>query len=993
MSADSDFKARGQALVSRVSRWWAILFLVVGIGACGENSSPPKAGLNEISARYSLTTAALPATSQVVVVSLERILEARVGRNTYDYTFRVGFQNVGSTSSTGLTAQVIGAGPGTTIIDGVAVVGDIAPGATVNSQDYIVLRHDRSQPFVPAALVWKVGASIVTRIEDLKPAEIYVLPLADINAPSGANSATPAGGVIEALVKEGTLRIATGEDTGADQPAQILVSDGTSSVVVHTLVRSARSSQPRPQIEAKEDGSAPAESLPSLEVTGLGPGNALGANAVKFRLPGAPALDLHSSNGFIAGAGNAVVGLKPYWTYSQADSSFSISAQGMTQVLAALPGGSLRVNLSFVSPDGEFAANYEFLALKPTATIAGKFVTPSGAAVTVLGGRKVLVRGFNSDVRRVATVGSNGLFSVPGVIPDTYQITLLDLEAPNSVVASVPVFTGSTTVNATLVYGTSQPLTTSSAAGTPPEAESPFRGASVTQDGQPPRRTLPESAAAAVEPSIAPQSTAPNCAAPKPGGGSTVFTATAGAQGDTVTCPISFVVPAGTQRVGVKVTVTTAEYPSYTSQQSQYNDTWSYSVNGLPGLSFSGAGSVNQSHYTQGTISRTGCADVTAQAASSPITVTGQASAANVGDGALPTTAVVTLSLSCTDGGLIRVSEAKFTSPSGTNPILDPINLQGNNAGPFISVSPTSAISSYRIPLEIRFEPPNAQITEVNIGFAASGSSTPTFSTDNLLAQPRTIAGGKITFPGISMPVLVGSRVNGRLGFFVRLTGTVNGQAGSSDPAEGGQISFKQKTAFIPLYLAGDEPNLSTRRYGSRDAGGDSWATAATIAWLGGNAFRFDDISATHIAQTPAGGSVLGHSGHSDGQQIDFRYADGQGGYTDALGGQGSGASIKQMLDAAAVEVAANAAQKPNLAKAVAWINANRALITGQAGAATARKLYFGNSWMKRALVDAKFPNGTAIPGLSTTPWTIPTKASPASNHLHHWHLSINAAP
>ena len=68
-----------------------------------------------------------------------------------------------------------------------------------------------------------------------------------------------------------------------------------------------------------------------------------------------------------------------------------------------------------------------------------------------------------------------------------------------------------------------------------------------------------------------------------------------------------------------------------------------------------------------------------------------------------------------------------------------------------------------------------------------------------------------------------------------------------------------------------------------RDRG--SWATDSTIQWLTANAFRFDDISSLHIAQLSSGRSVLDHAGHNDGVQLDIRYADGLGGYSEALGG------------------------------------------------------------------------------------------------------------
>jgi len=139
--------------------------------------------------------------------------------------------------------------------------------------------------------------------------------------------------------------------------------------------------------------------------------------------------------------------------------------------------------------------------------------------------------------------------------------------------------------------------------------------------------------------------------------------------------------------------------------------------------------------------------------------------------------------------------------------------------------------------------------------------------------------------------------------------------------------ALAEQPDVLSIMLANNETGLGARRYGSRDVGGDSWATQKTITWLQSRAYRFDDISGMHVTQTSTGRSILGHSGHSDGQQIDLRYADGQGGYTDALGGQGDGTAIQQMFNAARQEVVTNATDKPQLARLQAWIAANSALL------------------------------------------------------------------
>lgn len=271
--------------------------------------------------------------------------------------------------------------------------------------------------------------------------------------------------------------------------------------------------------------------------------------------------------------------------------------------------------------------------------------------------------------------------------------------------------------------------------------------------------------------------------------------------------------------------------------------------------------------------------------------------------------------------------------------------------------------------------------------------ANPSFASDNLLGQANTISNGLIKFSGISLPAFANANTKGKVVVTVRIKGKVQGTEATSDPDEGGQVELNGETAFTPLYLANNESGLGGRRYGSRDAGGDSWATRQTITWLHSRAYRFDDISGQHITQSANGRSILGHSGHSDGQQIDMRYADGQGGYSDALGGQGDGASIQQMFNGARHEVTTTAQQKPQLAALQAWITANRALLDAEAASNSTRVIYIGPSFIKRSLVDGAFPVSPSvqIPGVSA--WTKPAKVQIDPAHLSHWHLSTDAHP
>ena len=955
-----------------------VLFVLV-LSACNSGETPQAAAPGPM---LLASVATSLSAEQFQVTSLEKVSETRVSRNVYSYTFRVSVNNSGSVGASNVVASLASAPAGTTIIDGTVAAGVIGAGATVTpGNDMITLRQDRTVAFAPSQLVWKFTASVNIELASVKPAEVIVLSLSDIGISHDADKVTASGAVAEALIKEGTLRFWTPGDTGVDQEASFAVSNGGNVTVLHVIIRSQRANQPLAHVEPLDDGAFPA-SPPTLAVTGFGANNSITGSGLTFKLEGLPMLDLKDdSDALLTGSNGAAVGLKQFWVYNAADASFAISGPALQQAVTAIPNGAVSMLLNFVSKDGEFAVSYELQAIKQGAKLSGKLLTAQGAVITGLAGKKILLNGFNAQLRLTAAIDDKGLFTFDGVIPDTYQLTLNDLENPNVVSASTVIFTNTTQANVTLTYPLPANFKTFAKQADGAALASSFVASSVSQNGKAPAPRQLSGARAAHAP-------APSAVAMLEGG--TIFSASASGQNQTITTPIAFPVPMGTKSVGAKITVFTEEYPTYTTQQSQFNDTWSYSVLGLPATALSASGSVNQSHFTQGTITKTACVDVSAQAKTAELTISGAVSATNIGDSALPTITTIELTLNCVG---LKVTSALFSSPNAdAHPVLNPIKTTGNLVGPYLSIQQSTADATHTIPLEINFSPADAVITEVHIGVSTDGSD-PAFTTDNLLAQAHTATAGKIKFTRVSLPVFAGAMSSGKLAVTVRIKGTVQETNTTSDPKEGGQVSFDSKTAFTPLYLANSVAALSARRYGTRDSGGDSWSTRQTIDWLGAKAYRFDDTSAMHLAQTSTGRSILGHSGHSDGQQIDLRYADGQGGYSDALGGQSNGAQIHQLINAAAAEVAADPAQKPKLAALQAWIASNRALLDLEAASASTRVIYMGPSFIKLALIDAKFTaaSTSTIPGV--LPWIKPAKVQIDAAHLSHWHLSMTAHP
>ncbi|MGK5011442.1 hypothetical protein [Janthinobacterium sp. MDB2-8] len=945
--------------------------LALGLCACGGPNDPTQPPVPKVMLAAAAT--AVQAAGDFEVTQLEKVAEQRVSRTAWDYTYRVHIRNNSSAAASNVQAVLTGTPQGSTIIDGDVLAGNIDAGATVTSDDTIIVRIERNIAFQSAALAWTFSANASIELDPVLPAQVVTLSLADLGFTDGADSVKVSGAVTDVLLQDGSLRFSTPGDTGVEQHAQFSISKGNKVTTLGVLIQTELPTAVETYVEPDDDGNVPA-TAPVLAITGLGPNNRLQPGALAFRLVGAPSLALQDdSDGLLSMPDGVAVSLKQYWVFDAVSGAFSISATAMQQLLASLPNGSYDLNLNFVSQDGEFTASYALIVVKSSTSLQGQLRTPAGGNVTGLAGKKMLLAGYNNHQRQVAVVDATGAFHFDGVLPDTYQLTLNDLVHPNVVSVSAVVFDNSSTVSVGIVY----PYEPGLAQRTAP-AQSYVAG-SVTQDGAgPPARQVVASPRGAGD------------VTPQDDEGSKTFTATAAAQNQTITSPVAFTVPKGTKNVGVKITVSTAEYPVYTTAQSQYNDTWSYAVTGLPGVNLAATGAVNQTHYTQGTIVRTECVDVSKQTKEGVLTLGGNVSATNIGDSALATVTTVELSLVCKG---LKVTQAKFLSPNkAAHPVLQPIKLTGNLPGPYVSVSQGAATATHTLPLELHYTPAAATITEVNIGISAGGGN-PAFSTENLLSQTNTKSAGKVTFPSLVLPAFAGAKLDKKAVVTLRLKGRVDNADASSDPAEGGQVEFKGATAYIPLYLANNEAALAARRYGTRDAGGDSWATRLAIAWLAGKAYRFDDISGQHVTQTAAGRSILGHSGHSDGQQIDLRYADGAGGYSDALGGQNNGAAIHQLIIDAKAEVVANPAQKPKLAALQAWIAANRAMLAQEAAPASTRVVYIGPSFVKLALVDGRFSAAPAdkIPGAGA--WIKPVKVHIEAGHLSHWHISITAHP
>jgi hypothetical protein len=131
------------ALAACAALWLA------GCGDGGGNPQQAAAGAPRL--------AATVVTDGATVSALTLVRETRLGRTLFEYEFKVTLHN-GAQARSNVVAQATAAGAGTSIVDGTVQAGQIAANADVTPADTITLRHDRTYPFNPAALVWQVTA-------------------------------------------------------------------------------------------------------------------------------------------------------------------------------------------------------------------------------------------------------------------------------------------------------------------------------------------------------------------------------------------------------------------------------------------------------------------------------------------------------------------------------------------------------------------------------------------------------------------------------------------------------------------------------------------------------------------------------------------------------------------------------------------------------------------------------------------------------------------
>ena len=165
------------------------------------------------------------------------------------------------------------------------------------------------------------------------------------------------------------------------------------------------------------------------------------------------------------------------------------------------------------------------------------------------------------------------------------------------------------------------------------------------------------------------------------------------------------------------------------------------------------------------------------------------------------------------------------------------------------------------------------------------------------------------------------------------------------------------------------------------------------LNWLNtgtGNVLVYNDLSGEHAWQDANGKSLGVHDSHKGGYDADVRYYDENGKYLTNMCGNNDGSYIKQVVDAAQVEVENHLSPKPNVDKLVKWINVNRTLLEQLSADPRVKLLYIGFAdWMWQPLIWGRFEDGILdVPGVDH--WlNWPDKVIMLPAHESHIHVRL----
>ena len=112
----------------------------------------------------------LTAAQELTIANYHLVMGERVGRTTFNYTYRATVTNAGADAQN-VTAIVTSTSSDTVVVEGLLTFGSVLAGSTIQSIDTFTIRHDRQVLFAPDVLVVEFQSErVLTRIVETSPA-------------------------------------------------------------------------------------------------------------------------------------------------------------------------------------------------------------------------------------------------------------------------------------------------------------------------------------------------------------------------------------------------------------------------------------------------------------------------------------------------------------------------------------------------------------------------------------------------------------------------------------------------------------------------------------------------------------------------------------------------------------------------------------------------------------------------------------------------------
>jgi hypothetical protein len=670
--------------------------------------------------------------------------------------------------------------------------------------------------------------------------------------------------------------------------------------------------------ETPDDGSR-------LKITGITNGIATSDSIehLSFQVTGAPTLSSKYSDIAIFTKDSEET-ITSKFIFNPSNNTFSVTPSGASLIRSLLKLNKI-VSMAVSLGNNKYVFGAELSIRLGDASIALTVVNPDGSAATSSAGSQYVLRGMDTGISASGKIDDKGSFVFAGLPADTYVVQEILLGPGTPLMGFAVVSIDSSQVALTIVK---RSVTAS---------KQPSRANELIQETgnnvasyfvDPKSKTSLESKRQTTRIYSKNNQSTKETTLP-PAYIKKVVLAAANTLNQE---NIDYLVPKGTTQIALHVDIYSEEYPEWTGKQSIYNDLWSFNIE-LPNYSspWSATGKVNKTHAQQATISYDLCLDTTNSAKNNDVPIQGVLGVQNVADSKFETSVTLKVTLFCKE---LKVEKFSMTAQSidglsvvyPRKVVANETDPDGNLSGYFLSIPLINRIpSSFGVPAKIQYYPTKTKITQVEL-ILNSGAGEVSLGKD-YLKQADTSKPGELNFSGLllnpTQDVLISSPTQLR----AKLLGEESGEPATSEPYS---VSLEGEiTNFTPIYLSSEITSYDVKKRfgGHNESGGDSWGTLGMLNWLQASALPYNDISPALVKQfgpSTLYGSFLGHKGHSDAQQADIRYWDGQGGFSEPLNGSGKGAGILAMANAAQDEIESKKNPHPNFDKLVSWIAQNR---------------------------------------------------------------------